>query len=67
MFPHLWESLCQLFDDCKDHFRINNPEPDFKLTILTFFFNFSEMNIEDVREYERDMQEKTNDKVGADV
>ena len=31
-------------------------------------FNFfSDMKIEDVREYERDMQEKTNNKVAADI
>ena len=31
-------------------------------------FNFfSDMKIEDVREYERDMQEKTNSKVAADI
>ena len=28
---------------------------------------FSDMNIEDVREYEKEMQEKTNTKVGAEV
>ena len=30
------------------------------------FFS-SEMNIDDVREYEKEMQEKTNSKVAADI
>lgn len=32
-----------------------------------WFVSVSDMDIEDVRDYEKDMQEKTNHKVGAEI
>ena len=34
---------------------------------LKALFTLSDMNIEDVRDYEKHMQEKTNHKVGAEI